>query len=83
LSKIETACLTETAKQFLPPERCVFNPHRPKSVRPRNSFKLSCRRERCQPADITGFPPVFNSAGSLNQKRGTECNWLLKNSLLR
>ncbi len=66
LSKIEIACSAETAKHFLPPERCVFNPHGPKSVRPRNSLKLSRRRKRCQPTDITGFPPVFNSVGRLD-----------------
>jgi hypothetical protein len=37
--------------------------HRRESVRPRNLSKLSRRRERCQPAEATGFPPVFNSTG--------------------
>jgi hypothetical protein len=34
--------------------------HRRESVRPRNLSKLSRRRKRCQPAEATGFPPVFH-----------------------
>jgi hypothetical protein len=55
-------------------------------VRPRNSLKLSCPRKRCQPTEITGFPPDFNSLGSLNPERNApdsinQCNLLLENSL--
>jgi len=35
-----------------------------KSVRPRNLSNLSRSLGRCQPAALTGFPPVFNSRES-------------------
>ena len=37
--------------------------HRRESVRPRNLVKATRRREPCQPAEATGFPPVFNKYG--------------------
>ena len=37
-----------------------------KTTRPRNSSKLSRPERHCQPAEITGFPPDFNSAGSFD-----------------
>ena len=48
--------------------------------RPRNSSKLSRSEKHCQPAEITGFPPDFNSSGSLNPDM--ECNDLLLESSL-
>ena len=51
-----------------PPERCAFSP--PGSFagfrRPRNLIKLRVRSSGCQPFEITGFPPVFNSKGSVH-----------------
>ncbi len=55
-----------------PPERCVFSPHRPALRQTRTSskpVKPIRSRHRCQPAGITGFPPVFNSTGSFHPKR--------------
>ena len=40
-----------------------------KFVRPRNLLKLSRFGDCCQPAEITGFPPVINSAGSFHPVR--------------
>ena len=32
----------------------------------KTKLNATCRRDACQPAEITGFPPDFNSAGSLD-----------------
>jgi len=34
--------------------------------RPRNLIKLRVQPDRCQPSEITGFPPDFNSTGSFS-----------------
>jgi hypothetical protein len=47
-------------------------------------FKTIRFRKRCQPAAITGFPPVFNNSGSFDPRLGCEtCNSMLENSLQR
>jgi hypothetical protein len=52
-----------------PPERWRIQSirvprHRRGFVCPRNLLTVSRRRERCQPFEITGFPPDFHSKGS-------------------
>ena len=42
--------------------------HRRGFVCPRNLLTVSCARKRCQPFEITGFPPDFHRKGSLYPK---------------
>jgi hypothetical protein len=89
LSKIEIACFAETAKHFSRLSGAFsIRPNLPcgQSVRPRNSLKLSRLRKRCQPTEITGFPPDFNRSGSFDPERNAPAlikpgNLLLENSL--
>jgi len=75
---------------FFPPERCVFNPPELALRLIRASSKLVkaiASPKARQPAEITGFPPDFNSLGSLNPERTAPDsinpgNLLLENSLL-
>ena len=70
-SRLARSTFCQRSNRF-PPERCAFNPPRfftnPKSLAEfRASSKLvkaTRSRDRCQPSEITGFPPDFNSAGS-------------------
>jgi len=82
LSKTETQDAGQ-ARGVFPPERCVFSPHDPQRgyVRPRNLSKLSRPQKRCQPTEVTGFPPDFNSPGSLNPARRGHRNSLLEKLL--
>jgi len=74
---------------FFPPERCVFNPPELALRLIRASSKLVkaiASPKARQPAEITGFPPDFNSLGSLNPERTAPDsinpgNLLLENSL--
>jgi hypothetical protein len=48
-----------------------------------NSIKLRVRREYCQPSEITGFQPDFNSTGSLCRDRVSPSPRSPTNSLQR
>jgi len=60
-----------------PPERCAFSPPRSlEGILASSKLDKTTRRcAGCQPAEITGFPPVFNSAGSIHRRLGINQNW--------